>query len=74
MIFFLSVETFRETSLLGRQSLEALTHNFRAVDDVHESGRVDVVKVVFQLDEVGAFQGNVYHVALGAGVKALSEE
>lgn len=61
-------------SLLRRQRLEALTHDFRTVDDVHEGSRVDMVQVVFQLDEVGAFQGNVYHAALGAGVKALSEE
>ena len=33
-----------------------------------------MVQVVFQLDEVGAFEGDVDHAALGAGVKALSEE
>ena len=33
-----------------------------------------MVQVVFQLDEVGAFQGNVNHAALGAGVETLAEE
>ena len=33
-----------------------------------------MVQVVFQFDEVGAFQGNVNHAALGASVEPLSEE
>ena len=61
-------------SLLCRQCFEPFTHDFRAVDDVHEGGRVDVVEVVLQFDEVGAFEGDVYHAALGAGIKALPEK
>ncbi len=61
-------------ALFFRDRFEAFSHDFGAVDDVDEGGRVDVVEVVFELDHVGAVEGDVDHVALGAAVEALAHE
>ena len=61
-------------ALFFRDRFEAFSHDFGAVDDVDEGGRVDVVEVVFELDHVGAVEGDVDHITFSAAVKALAHE